>query len=313
MGVLARQIRPPERPTEAVDDRLPHEWRSTPLAGPVSELSFWRQALLLAELADVAYYVEPIARRLAEQIGLTELQFFDEDGAQAYMLSNEHDAIVVCRGTEPHDWNDIKADCNALWAVAETVGRVHRGFKEEVDHLWPQLEESLETNAKTLWFTGHSLGGAMAAICAGRCKISFIESEPAGVHTFGSPRVGDRAYVNHVRLPHFRWVNNNDVVTRVPPPWFGYRHAGKEMYFNAHGKLRRLSGWQRTKDRLRGFWHGLKERRIDHFTDHLQVNYVACLHDLVLADEAGEDVARKTKRLTTRIKERAKSRLSRSK
>lgn len=306
MGVLAKQIRPPVRPVAADVEHLPHTWRSQPLAGPIKDLSFWRQALLLAELADIAYYVEEIAARLGEQIGLPNVRYLDRDGAQAYFFTNEYDTVVVCRGTEAHEWNDIKADVNALMALAETVGRVHRGFKREVDDLWPQIEEILETNAKTLWFTGHSLGGAMAAICAGRCKLSHIESTPAGLHTFGGPRVGNRAYVNHAQLPHYRWVNNNDIVTRVPPPWLGYRHTGKEMYLNANGKLRRLTGWQRTKDRLRGFLRGVRSWRIDHFTDHLQINYINYIAEIVAADEAGEDVARKTQKLSQRIKQRVR-------
>ncbi|MCA9235539.1 MAG: lipase family protein [Planctomycetales bacterium] len=304
MGVLTKQIRPPERPVEMEGDELPHRWRSTPLTGPLQDLSFWRQALLLAELADISYYVEPIAVRLGAEIGLPNVRYLDRDGAQAYFFSNEHDTIVVCRGTEAREWNDIKADVNALMALAETAGRVHRGFKREVDDLWPLVEEVLENNAKELWFTGHSLGGAMAAICAGRCQLSRVESNPAGLHTFGSPRVGNKAYVNYVQLPHWRWVNNNDIVTRVPPPWMGYRHAGKEMYLNANGKLRRLTGWQRTKDRLRGFLRGVRQWRIDHFSDHMQINYINYLAEIVAADEAGEDVSRKAKRLSTRVKER---------
>jgi triacylglycerol lipase len=81
-------------------------------------------------------------------------------------------------GTEPNEWNDIKADVNAWTVLAESVGRVHRGFKEEVDTLWPLMEAALAENNKTTWFTGHSLGAAMAAICAGRCMLSKIESNP---------------------------------------------------------------------------------------------------------------------------------------
>ena len=94
----------------------------------------------------------------------------------------------------------MKADLDAATAVAETVGRVHRGFKREVDDLWPRLEQALVNNTRTLWFTGHSLGGAMTTICAGRCKLSHIQSDPRAVFTFGSPRVGNKRYVNYVRL-----------------------------------------------------------------------------------------------------------------
>jgi len=67
----------------------------------------------------------------------------------------------------------------------------------------------------------------MAAICAGRCRLSYIRSNPRALYTYGSPRVGNRRYVNYVQLEAYRWVNNNDIVTRVPPSWLGYRHKGE--------------------------------------------------------------------------------------
>ena len=103
--------------------------------------------------------------------------------------------MIVCRGTEPNDWNDIRADLDLALVIAETAGRVHRGFKREVDDLWPRLEQALVNNTQPLWFTGHSLGGAMATICASRCKLSYIQSNPRALYTFGSPRVGNRRYV----------------------------------------------------------------------------------------------------------------------
>ena len=57
-------------------------------------------------------------------------------------------AVVVCRGTEPNDWNDIRADLDLATVMAETVGRVHRGFKREVDDLWPRLEQALVNNTR---------------------------------------------------------------------------------------------------------------------------------------------------------------------
>ena len=86
----------------------------------------------------------------------------DRDGAQAYHFENDVDSVIVCRGTEPDDINDVKADVNALAVAAETVGRVHRGFKSECDQLWPMIERAIKDNPKPLWFAGHSLGGAIA-------------------------------------------------------------------------------------------------------------------------------------------------------
>jgi triacylglycerol lipase len=255
------------------------------LRGPIERLSLLRRSLLFAELSDLAYRARAEAGRLACRIGLPEIRFYDRDGAQAYIFANEEDVVVVCRGTEPHDRNDVRADLAIGLVLAETVGRVHRGFKQEVDDLWPRLEQALLSNTRTLWFTGHSLGGAMAAICAGRCVLSHIRSNPRGLVTFGAPRIGTRRYVQYVQFEAHRWVNNNDIVARVPPAWFGYRHKGSEIYLNAYGQIRRLTGWQRTKDRWRGFLRGLKCGEFDHFADHAIDRYIAHIRQAVVEEE----------------------------
>lgn len=262
------------------------EFKSERVTRPIGEMSLLRRSLLFAELASIAYSEEASAQPVVSQLGLDETLFFERDGSQAYMFANKHDCIVACRGTEPQEWNDIKADVNAFMALADTVGRVHRGFKQEVDDLWPGLEQSLVENRKVLWFCGHSLGGAMATICAGRCFLSHIPSNPEQLFTYGSPRVGNRRFVNHVKLNHIRWVNNNDLVTRVPPSILGYRHTGQEMYFNAHGNLRNWTRWQRSKDRWRGAWMGLKQGKLDHFSDHNMSGYIDNIHKTLLEAES---------------------------
>ncbi len=254
--------------------------------GPIKELNTLARGLLFAELSKIAYSPEARTRELAKQLNFNEVVFYEKDGSQAYSFINAHDHVIACRGTEPHEWNDVKADLNAATAVAETVGRVHRGFKKEVDDLWPVLEDALRNNQKTLWFTGHSLGGAMATICAGRCLLAHIQSTPEQIHTFGSPRVGNKRYINHTKVNYLRWVNNNDIVTQVPPVWAGYRHTGTLMYLNAQGKLADLSPVQQKRDRWSGFINGLKLGKIDHFHDHLIDQYVEFIYQEVKA--AGE-------------------------
>jgi triacylglycerol lipase len=143
------------------------------------------------------------------------------------------------------------------------------------------LEQALVNNTRMLWFTGHSLGGAMAAICAGRCRLSYIRSNPRALFTFGSPRIGSRRYVNYVQMEAHRWVNNNDIVARLPPAWLGFRHKGQEVYLNAYGQIRRHTGWQRVKDRWRGFVRGLRERRFDHFADHSIGEYIKHIRAMI--------------------------------
>lgn len=255
------------------------------LEAPIESLSILRRSLLFAELANLSYLSRAEAGMLAYRIGFPEIRFYDHDGAQAYIFANGDDAVVTFRGTEPNDWRDVKADLDLGKAMGETIGWVHRGFKREVDELWPRLEQALVNNTRTLWFSGHSLGGAMAAICAGRCRLSYIRSNPRALFTYGSPRVGNRRYVNYVQLEAYRWVNNNDIVPRLPPAWLGFRHKGREVYLNAYGKIRNLTGWQRVKDRWRGFVRGVREGRIDFFSDHSINRYIQHIRAAVEEEE----------------------------
>jgi triacylglycerol lipase len=222
----------------------------------------------MAEMALIAYNDEAEAQRAARAIGFPEAQLFDNDGAEAYRFQNEHDVVLACRGTQPTEWNDIQADANAVMSVVGSLGKVHSGFNGEVNDLWPMLEELLRDNTKPVWFCGHSLGGAMATICALRCKTSSIAADPQELHTFGSPRVGCKRYVRHAQITHYRWVHNNDVVTRVPPPWWGYRHCGNEIYLDRNGQIRKLTGVGRSRDRWRGFLRGLLNWKFDLLEDH---------------------------------------------
>ncbi len=244
--------------------------------GPVGELDRLRRSLLFAEISMISYLPAEEARRAGEQLGFTDTVYVERDGAQAFLFHNSLDRVVACRGTEPNEWNDIRADANAWTDLAETVGRVHRGFKRETDDIWPLIREHLvEIDDRDLWFTGHSLGGAMTQILAGRCRLSEIPAWPVEVHTFGSPRVGNRRYIANNGLHHVRWVNNNDVVPRVPPTWMRYQHRGVRMYLDHEGRVRRrLSPQERARDQWAGFKKGLRQRKLDHFADHAIAAYV---------------------------------------
>jgi hypothetical protein len=86
-----------------------------------------------------------------------------------------------------------------------------------------------------IWITGHSLGGALGMLFAWRMRRNFT---PAGVYTFGQPRIGDRAFSDAYEalgLKSLTWrvVHAADVVPRVP--WFpgSYRHAGHEAFYGS--------------------------------------------------------------------------------
>jgi triacylglycerol lipase len=243
----------------------------------ITDMNFKERSLLFARLASIAYSNIDDAKKQARKLGFTTVEFYEKDGAQAYRFMNKTDLVIACRGTQPSEFNDIKADLKAMPVVAETVSRVHRGFKAEVDELWPAVEQDIlrkRNLGKTLWFCGHSLGAAMATIMASRCMHNIELNDPVELYTYGSPRVGWKKYCKSLGVIHHRWVNNNDIVTRVPLRLMGYTHHGSEHYLNAYGNVRKMTNMQRFKDRMRGLWMGIKRGGVDSFSDHSMTNYI---------------------------------------
>ena len=279
---MSRTLEPTTRPKIIQDVGEEPLVLYSDVRAPLRSMSFLRRSLALAELALIAYNDEAEAAWGALAIGFPDARLIEHDGSQAFRFANRHDVVIACRGTEPTEWNDIQADANATLAVIGTLGRVHSGFNREVDDLWPVLESLLKRDARPLWFCGHSLGGAMATICAFRCRVEKIAANQRELHTFGSPRVGCKRWVRHASAEHFRWVHNNDIVTRVPPPWWGYRHCGREMYLDRFGRLRALTGVWRSRDRWRGFLSGLLRWEIDWLADHSIKHYAR--HIVAAAD-----------------------------
>ncbi len=182
---------------------------------------------------------------------------------------------IAFRGTQPNQLNDLKADLNFFKEKSSSAGMVHGGFKEEIDELWEEVLKVLVHNSKLktprdVYFCGHSLGGAMATIGASRYPFA------KALFTFGSPRVGGKTFVNTCCVPHYRFVNNNDLVAKVPPAILGFKHDGFEMYFNSKENLALgYTYWQDMWDLVKGFvtaWSQFKF--FDGLTDHGMDGYI---------------------------------------
>ena len=104
------------------------------------------------------------------------------------------------------------------------MGLVHTGFYEALSSVWDQLMMRLEEHGarrKSLWITGHSLGGALGTLVAATFGLQLVNMGFNGVYTFGQPRIGNVEFAknfNHrLGAKAFRFVNKNDIVTRIPP------------------------------------------------------------------------------------------------
>ncbi len=182
----------------------------------------------------------------------------------AYLVQSECGRVViVCfRGTEPArlgNWlgnADVGRDSTVLSLCegAQKI-RVHAGFHRNVRATsWAVLQElraaiqgrslanhdaKVEHPLEALYVTGHSLGGAMAALFAltvcGNSAHRSISDRLRAVYTFGQPMavagplppVADR-----VAATLFRHIVPQDPVPALPPASFGsFAHFGQEYRF----------------------------------------------------------------------------------
>jgi len=220
----------------------------------------------LARIAGIAYLPSASAEPRFHKLGFPQVKFIDYHGTQCYVAWNTDSMVIAFRGTEPTQWNDIKADLRA-WLVKDDKcsGRIHTGFHHEVHKILDRVQITVGQmrHKKKLYITGHSLGGAMATVAAS--KIENVDL----LCTFGSPRTGTKSFVKNIPAKHIRYVNNNDVVPTVPPSLFFYRHHGEERYINYHGEVRKMTYWQRIKDQWRGRIHSFKKKiPFDGIYDH---------------------------------------------
>ena len=227
----------------------------------------------MACFASIAYLDAEEAKPKFRELGFRKHEFIENEGAQCHVIWSANEIVLCFRGTEPSEFSDIKADLNAFQDKANNGhGLVHNGFQEEVNKIWDQIMNIVNTKThekKTLYICGHSLGGAMATIATSR-----LGERVTALYTYGSPRAGTRKFVKSFStIPHYRFVNNNDIVPKVPFAFLGYRHTCSPQYINYYGNIRPATYWQRLKDQWRGRWRALKKGQpfdgaYDHGMDH---------------------------------------------
>jgi triacylglycerol lipase len=208
------------------------------------------EAALCAELSRLSYAPfdsNAEARREVEghlkRVGFSVCYFFSTGGTQAYLACDTAGAltVLVFRGTETKrvDWvTDLQA-----WPCAwPEGGRVHTGFAEALGLVWNDLKPYLTDLPGRRLYTGHSLGAALATLAASR-------RAPDALYTFGSPRVGDDAFIKTLGpVESHRYTNCCDVICRIPMELFGYRHFGSLLYIDRKGGVR--SGCEYREGRL---------------------------------------------------------------
>jgi Lipase (class 3) len=200
----------------------------------------------------------------------------------AYLIQS-HDgrvAILCYRGTPPTSlitWlTDLQVEPVKVPVAATGTGHVHGGFYRNVRStrfkivqllqyalagesvLGPaasRVADGPERGLEVLYVTGHSLGGASAALLP--ALLAFDPTRYGGidpgisrdilkrlraVYTYGAPMSGDPAFADACNADPFlrqnvvRYVYANDVVPRLPPKASGdFEHFGREYRYTPPG------------------------------------------------------------------------------
>ena len=105
-----------------------------------------------------------------------------------------------------------------------------------------------------------------------------------GIYTIGQPRVGDDEFAEGFDAvladKCFRFVNNNDVITRNPLPGlvFKYTHVGQKLYIDSNGILQpSIPWWKRLWDQWSGVKKDIGKIGLDNLKDHGSEGYVSLI------------------------------------
>lgn len=152
--------------------------------------------------------------------GFTSVNKYTHENACVYVFKNDKTIVFAFRGSDDiYDWMS-----NVHVSSTDAIcGTVHSGFYKEYQKLASHFEHDINTaESRLIILTGHSLGGALAAIAA--CIYRHLN--PVLI-TFGSPRVGTTVFnANLSSLRYVRWINGSDKICKLPVR--KYFHCGIE-------------------------------------------------------------------------------------
>jgi triacylglycerol lipase len=209
----------------------------------------------LCDVSNQVYYNEEDCREWAKLNGFNEKFYFIDSNkvdstshTQGFVAQNPDVILIAFRGTESSALSDFLSDLQGAIKIQwESLGNVHPGFLTALKAVWDKsfngvkIFPDLIRNAgkRKIWITGHSLGGALAVLCA--AQLTILDKIPIhSVYTFGQPRIGDEQFAEnmneHLGSQIFRIVNNRDLIPRLASYSMGYRQFGREIFYDKFGK-----------------------------------------------------------------------------
>lgn len=200
-----------------------------------------RALLCLAQIAYAPRSEEAAALQLLRSWGLDRVEGTVVDsrrapdgnlsGVFAFAAAGSSAGFVAFRGSDPLQLPRWLLD----YTIATGLSGLHEGFEDAARSLWDRLETVIPGNpklaGKPLFFTGHGIGAAMAAIAALFARENG--TTVAGVYAFGMPRVGKMHFARRYNAllggVTYRLVYQQDIVPAVPTAGEGFHHVGRYL------------------------------------------------------------------------------------
>ncbi|MEM7010724.1 MAG: 5'/3'-nucleotidase SurE, partial [Verrucomicrobiota bacterium] len=284
---------------------LPH---FDPTASTYNDVNAW----WLAEISRITYTrvkgeivwrgEDPVRAENLAAVGVEQLASFYSAGSHVGIFrltrttTGQPCIVVGFRGTNNLlQWMLNLTVLGEPWADEELGedAKVHQGFRYIFDNLWPKVEAALPDTDEPVFYTGHSLGGALSV-------LATIRRKPFSLYTFGAPRVGNDALLQLLDgTPYHRVVFHHDIVSIVPKTTgrrtgLIYKHGGTLHYLTPDNRLLVGEGhadlgddsWQPESPAqfLREAFEAAGAQPPQPLTDHMPINYTRVLRARIQGD-----------------------------
>lgn len=176
--------------------------------------------------------------------GMSHVRTIDDEdlGAHAYVGRLREQCVLAFRGTDSlNGWAQDLASVSLVnlegCSFRGEACRVGQGFLEDYRSLRVRIQRELAAigcgKSDGLLVTGHSLGGALAALAL--FDLTRLGQNISKAYTFGQPRVGDAAFAGAfnaalARIPVYRVTKADDPIVYLPAR-DPFHHVGREVYY----------------------------------------------------------------------------------
>lgn len=181
------------------------------------------------ELSAIAYYdIQPI-------FPAGSLLVIDDPktNVQCYIRRNSGCLSITFRGsTNYQDWKTNLAFQRKVIPYGNSASKikVHTGFLQAYKS--PAVRDCIHSTMTgdiyKVKISGHSQGAALAILCGVDLQYNFPDKDYE-VILFGAPRIGNHAFQKSYNKRIFKTLrieNGNDIITKLPFTFMGYRHVG---------------------------------------------------------------------------------------